>query len=189
MKEVYVKTRQKWRDWLAKHYCKEQAGIWLVFYKKAARKPSLVYEEAVEEALCFGWIDSIIKRKDGARFVRKFTPRKADSVWSELNKRRVAKLVKEGRMTPIGLNLVRKAKASGMWDKDARPDIDWSVPGELLEVFEENPQAEAFFEQLAPSYQKHYIGWIQSAKRPDTRAKRVRESIALLARRQKLGLK
>ena len=69
MKEVYVKTRQKWRDWLAKHHRKEQAGIWLVFYKKAARKPSLVYEEAVEEALCFGWIDSIIKRKDGARFV------------------------------------------------------------------------------------------------------------------------
>ncbi len=189
MTEVYVKTRQAWRDWLAKHHCNEQAGIWLVFYKKATGKPSLAYEEAVEEALCFGWIDSIIKKKDGARYVRKFTPRKADSAWSELNKRRVAKVVKEGRMTSVGLALVQKAKASGMWDKDARPEIDWSVPRELLEAFKGNPQCETFFEQLAPSYQKHYIGWIQSAKRPDTRSKRVKESIAFLARGQKLGLK
>ena len=139
MKEVYVETRQEWRDWLTKRHSQEKAGIWLVFYKKASRKPSVVYEEAVEDALCFGWIDSIIKKKDGARFVRKFTSRKADSVWSQLNKRRVAKLVKEGRMTPVGLDLVQRAKTSGMWDKEARPDIDWSVPGELLEALQGEP--------------------------------------------------
>jgi hypothetical protein len=96
MKQVYVSTRGQWRRWLAENHDKEENGIWLVFYKKETGRPSLEYEESVEEALCFGWIDSIIKRIDDDKYCRKFTPRKDDSRWSNTNKERVEKIIKEG---------------------------------------------------------------------------------------------
>ena len=189
MKKVYVTTRTEWRDWLSKYHDKENDGIWVVFYKKSVKKPTLEYEESVEEALCFGWIDSIIKKIDDEKYIRKFTPRKADSHWSVLNKKRVEKAIKEGRMTRFGLDKVKEAKASGMWNKDNRPKIDWSVPEELRAALEKNKKAKVFFEQLAPTYQKQFVGWIQVAKRQETKVKRVKECIALLAHGKKLGLK
>lgn len=128
MKQVHVTTRAQWRDWLAANHDREPQGIWLVFSKRETGRPTLDYDEAVEEALCFGWIDSIIKRLDGATYCRKFTPRKDDSAWSALNRKRVAKAIGEKRMTPAGLVKIEAAKKSGRWEVDARPDIPAEVP-------------------------------------------------------------
>lgn len=174
---------------MAENHDREQEGIWLVYHKRGTGKPSLEYEESVEEALCFGWIDSIIKRIDDRRYCRKFTPRKDDSGWSSTNKRRVEKMVKEGRMTEFGQAKIDAAKRSGRWERDPRPVIDTDVPRDLSRALVRNRNAKEFFEQLAPTYRKHFIGWINAAKRPETRAKRIRESLTLLARGEKLGLR
>ncbi len=187
MKQVYVKTRKEWRDWLSQHHEKSD-GIWLVFYRKQTGKPTLEYDDAVEEALCFGWIDSIIKKIDDEKYVRKLTPRKADSRWSELNKKRIAKLKMQGFLTEAGIAKVRKSKASGLWDKPDRP-ISLEIPREFERALAKNKQAKSFFDQLTFSYQKQFIGWIVTAKRQETKERRVRESIALLEKGDKLGMK
>src|SRR5579863_366528 len=117
MKQVRVTTRAQWRRWLAKNHDRETNGAWLVFQKKHTDRPSLDYEEAVEEALCFGWIDSIIRRIDDGTYCRKFTPRKNDSAWSNENKTRVEKVTGEGRMTQFGQAKVDAAKRSGRWTR------------------------------------------------------------------------
>jgi len=174
---------------LAENHDKEGNGIWLVFYKKETGRPSLEYEESVEEALCFGWIDSIIKRIDDDKFCRKFTPRKDDSRWSITNRKRVEKIIKEGRMTEFGLAKIEAAKRSASWKMDPRPVINMEIPQELSEALARNRKAKDFFEKLAPTYRKHFIGWIVTAKRPETKARRLKECLALLARGEKLGLK
>ncbi len=188
MKQVYFKTRDAWRKWLSKNH-EKNAGIWLIFYKKHTGKPTLEYDAAVEEALCFGWIDSIIKKIDDERYVRKFTPRKPDSRWSELNKKRIAKLTKQGLMTKAGVAMVTAAKKSGLWNEPDRPAIFSAIPKELASALAKNKKAKTFFETLAPTYRKHFIGWISVAKRQETKDRRVKESIALLAQGRKLGLK
>ena len=189
MNQVHVTTRSQWRRWLAAHHDREPGGIWLVFHRKESGKPSLVYEESVEEALCFGWIDSVIKKIDEEKYCRKFTPRKDSSCWSSSNKQRVKKVIKEGRMTRFGQAKVDAAKKLGLWERDLRPVISSEVPEDLSAALAGNSRAKEFFESLAPSYRKHFIGWIVTAKRPETRAKRVKESLALLEKRKKLGLK
>ena len=189
MKQVHVTTRSQWRRWLAENHDQEKQGIWLVFHKKETGRPSLGYEEAVEEALCFGWIDSIIKRIDDDKYCRKFTPRKDRSSWSNLNTRRAEKAIREGRMTEFGLAKIRAAKRSGSWERDPRPAIRLDVPRDLSEALARNRKAKDFFEMLAPTYQRHFVGWIATAKKPETRAKRLNESLALLRRGEKLGLK
>lgn len=188
MKEVYVKTRKAWRDWLERHHDKSQ-GIWLVFYKKHTGKPTLEYNDAVEEALCYGWIDSIIKKIDDEKYVRKLTPRKADSRWSDLNKQRVKKLMQEKRMTKFGSALVTQAKKSRLWDDSGRPTLPSALPEELASALKKNKKAKQYFEQLAPSYKKQFIGWIAMAKRQETRDRRVKEAIELLKQGRKLGMK
>jgi uncharacterized protein YdeI (YjbR/CyaY-like superfamily) len=189
MKQVHVTTRSQWRRWLAKNHDKEKNGIWLVCYKKETGRPTLEYDASVEEALCFGWIDSIIKSMDDGKYCLKFTPRREGSQWSSSNKKRVEKTIKAGRMTRFGLAKIEAAKRSGIWEMDPRPVIDLDPPRELSDALEQNRKAKAFFEKLAPSYQKHFIGWLATAKRPETRAKRLKESLALLARGEKLGPK
>jgi uncharacterized protein YdeI (YjbR/CyaY-like superfamily) len=188
MKEVYVKTRKEWRDWLNEHHDKSN-GIWLVFYKKHTGKATLEYDEAVEEALCFGWIDSIIKKIDDEKYVRKLTPRKADSRWSEINKKRIMELRKQGLLTEAGIMKIEAAKASGLWDKPDRPITPLNTPRELESALEKNKTAKNFFDQLASSYQRQFIGWISAAKRQETKERRVKESITLLEQGEKLGMK
>jgi len=188
MKQLYVKTRTEWRQWLTGHHG-AAAGIWLVCYKKETGKPTLAYDDAVEEALCFGWIDSVIKKLDEERYARKFTPRRAGSLWSALNKRRVAKLTRKGLMTPAGKAVVAEAKKSGLWDK---PDGRASAPAmspELTAALAENLKAKQFFEQLAPSYRKQFVMWTAAAKRQETRDRRVAEALSLLEQGKKLGPK
>ncbi len=189
MKQLHISTRGKWRKWLAENHNKEPCGIWLVFYRKETGRGSLEYEEALEEALCFGWIDSILKKLDDARYCRKFTPRKDTSQWSPSNRRRVAELMKKGAMTEFGLAKIEAAKRCGNWEMDARPVIKLEVPEELSEALARNKKAKAFFEKLAPTYRKQFIGWIVTAKRPETRLKRLKESLVLLGRGEKLGLR
>jgi uncharacterized protein YdeI (YjbR/CyaY-like superfamily) len=188
MKQLYVTHRSEWRNWLSLHHGTE-AGIWLVFYKKETSKPTIPYEAAVEEALCFGWIDSIIKRIDEQKYARKFTLRKDKSNWSELNKRRADRMIKKGRMTEFGLAKIRAAKKTGLWDQDARPKISLDIPEEFARALANNKKAKKSFDKLAASYRKSYIAWIQVAKRPETRKKRIRESILLLEKGERLGLK
>ena len=190
MKMLDVRTRKDWRQWLAKNHAKE-TEIWLVFHKKHTGVSNVPYEETVEEALCFGWIDSIIKRLDENRYARKYTPRTPGSPWSELNKARAEKMIKEGRMTDAGLALIHEAKSSGEWgQKRSRPHIPADeIPQEFRDALAGNPEAEKNFSALAPSYRTHYILWIALAKRAETRQRRVEEAIQKLERGEQLGLK
>ncbi len=190
MNRLQVETREEWRAWLAENYAAE-SEVWLIFHKKRSGVRSVSYEAAVEEALCFGWIDSLIKRLNDDRYARKFTPRSERSVWSELNKERARKMIREGRMTQAGLVLIRAAKVSGEWGlKRSKLHVCvQELPTELRDAFACEPRAEEAFQRLSPSYQKQYVLWIAAAKEPETRQRRTREAIRNLRRGERLGLK
>ena len=177
-----LQERREWRTWLGKHHA-SSPGVWLVFHKGRTGIKSIRYEDSVREALCFGWVDSLIKRLDDARYARKFTPRKPSSKWSDSNRKRWAELMSAGLLTPAGLAAAPTGKTYA-----PRPAIP-ELPNYIAEAFKEYPKAWRFFEGLPRTHRREFVQWIHLAKRPETRAKRVRESIALLAAGQKLGLK
>ncbi len=179
--------REDWRAWLAENHAAAQE-IWLIIRKKHTDKAGLTYIEALEEALCFGWIDGILKRIDDEKHTIRFTPRRRNSIWSEQNKRRVAKLIQAGRMTEAGLAKIKEAKANGQWEKAAAREDVTLVPPELTAALAGNAQAQASFEKLAPSYRKQFIYWISTAKREETREKRIKTTIKLLAANRRLGM-
>lgn len=187
-KTLHVTNREEWRSWLKENHDKEKE-VWLIFYKKHTGKPVIPYDDAVEEALCFGWIDSIIKRMDDEKFSRKFTPRKADSKWSELNKKRVKKMIRESRMTEAGLVLINAAKKSGKWEQVISQPKELNMPPGIKDALSANRKVWENFNKLAPSYQRLYVGWITTAKKEETRQRRVKEVVELLAQGKKLGLK
>jgi uncharacterized protein YdeI (YjbR/CyaY-like superfamily) len=189
MHMVYVKDRAAWRKWLQENHATEPRGVWLVYYRQHTGKPSLEYDASVEEALCYGWVDSLIRKIDAQRYARKFTPRKDDSNWSESNRRRVAMLVEAGLMTGAGLAKVKAAKATGKWDADPRPLVDENMSPEFAAALVENRAARRFFENLTRTQQREFILWINVAKRDDTRARRLAESLRLLEQGRKLGMK
>ncbi len=169
-------------DVLGKHHA-SSSGVWLVFYKKHTLVKSIPYEDSVREALCFGWIDSLIKRLDDDRYALKFTPRQPTSKWSDINRRRWEELKSAGLLTTAGLT------ATPTDNKYApRPTIP-DLPAYIAKALKENPKAWDFFQELAPTHRRHLVGWIHIAKRPETREKRIREAISLLAAGKKLGLK
>lgn len=189
MKTIEVKDRKEWRAWLAENHDREYE-IWVIYYKKATGIPSIEYGDSLDEALCYGWVDSLIRRVDEQKYARKFTPRRDDSKWSLANKRRVEQLMRKGLMTEHGLKKVEAAKRSGSWDVPVqRPKMDFEMPAEFSEALRDNPEAEKAFNNLAPSHQKQYLAWIITAKRPETRKKRIAESIQLLSEGRKLGLR
>ncbi len=183
-----MRSRHQWRAWLTKNHATAQE-MWLVFYKKHTGKPGLSYIEALEEALCFGWIDGILKRIDDEKHTVRFSPRKKDSIWSELNKKRVSQLIEDGRMTEAGLAKVNEAKANGQWEKAAEREDITVVPPELTAALARNAKARRNFEKLAPCYRKQFIYWVGIAKRDETRRRRVVETICLLETDQRLGMK
>jgi uncharacterized protein YdeI (YjbR/CyaY-like superfamily) len=249
-KMLYVTSLEEWRDWLTKHY-QSEAEVWLIYYKKHTGQPRISYDHAVEEALCFGWVDSIVKRIDDEKFAQKFTPRRDYSKWSAINIRRVRKLIREGRMTEAGRakinfvifgekpqakqgkgdldipHVIKKALAANakfwknflnlapsqrrgyiQWIMDAKKaetcerrlrevvsrleqseaDPD-DIPACLKKALMANAQAWENFRNLAPSYRRHYVGWIMHAAKEETRERRLREAVALLEQNKKLGLK
>jgi uncharacterized protein YdeI (YjbR/CyaY-like superfamily) len=249
-KTLYVTNRQEWRAWLTKH-CQSETEIWLIYYKKHTGRPRISYDHAVEEALCFGWIDSIVKRVDDEKFAQKFTPRRDHTKWSALNKRRLRKLIREGRMTEAGLAKVDLVMlGEDTQAKQSKGDLDiprfvkqalmanakaWEnfriltpsrrkayirlimdakkeetrerrlreavalleqskgepddVPRFVKQALMANAKAWENFRNIAPSYRRHYIGWIMHAKKEETRERRLREAVALLEQNKKLGLK
>lgn len=186
-KTLYVADRDKWRAWLKKHH-QTESEVWLIFYKKHTGKPSIPYDDAVEEALCFGWIDSIAQRIDDETYGQKFTPRKAKSKWSPSNIERMSKLIDSGQMTDAGLSTFDMSLLDAQ-PKPASPKRAPRLPPYMKQALMTNPRAWENFQKLAPSHRRNYILWITSAKREETREKRLREAIALLEKNEKLGLK
>lgn len=172
METIYCKNQDEWRTWLEKNHniIKE---IWLVYYKKHTKKPTVLYNEAVEEALCFGWIDSIIKSIDEETYMQKYTPRNDKSMWSLVNKKRVEKLIQEKKMTKAGLEKIEAAKKNGKWEKTNTPKDKLIMPENLFLALLKNPTALSNFENFSPSNRQIYIGWILSAKREETIQKRI----------------
>lgn len=177
-----IRSRNQWRTWLGKNHA-SSAGVWLVFHKDHTGVKSIEYEDSIREALCFGWIDSLIKRLDDDRYARKFTPRKPTSKWSDTNRKRWAELKEAGLLQAAGL---AAAPASNKYAP--KPSIP-ELPAYIARALKSSPKAWKFFQTLAPVYRRHFVVWIDIAKRPETREKRIRESIALLESGQKLGLK
>jgi uncharacterized protein YdeI (YjbR/CyaY-like superfamily) len=178
--------RASWREWLADHGTNE-TEIWLVYYKGGTGKPTITYDDSLEEALCFGWVDSLIQKIDEEKYARKFTPRKPGSKWSELNKHLVAKLIKQGRMTEAGLAKVEFDLEEAASARPKRPELP--LPAWLKEGLMTSPTAWENFSKLPPSHQRNYILWVSDAKREETRQKRIKEAIERLEKNERLGLK
>lgn len=180
---VDLRTPTAWRRWLAKHHATEKE-VWLVFHKKHTQVACISYDKAVREALCFGWIDSIMRRIDDDTYARKFTPRKKNSQWSSINRRRFAELKREGLLAAAG-----KKRPPTEKDGDAPALKTVKLPAYIARAFKKSPAAWRFFQSLAPSYKRNYIGWIDSAKKEETRLRRLTEAVSLLAKGKKLGMK
>ncbi len=182
---VHVLDRAEWRAWLEQHHA-TSTGCWLVGATKASGLPAIPYEDSIEEALCFGWIDSHIRKYDGDRSILLHTPRKPRSVWSRPNKERVERLIAAGRMEPAGLAAIESAKANGMWTVLDSAEAG-EVPDDLAAALQAEPGARAAFDGFAPSARKAILGWIAMAKRPETRARRIQESARLAAQGRQPG--
>ncbi|BDI16459.1 hypothetical protein ANSO36C_22610 [Nostoc cf. commune SO-36] len=168
-------SREEWRRWLEKNH-RTSFGVWLIYYKVKSGKPSIRYSEAVKEALCFGWIDSKVKSIDEERYMQIFTPRKPKSVWSKLNKQYIEELIEQGLMTTVGLEKIEAAKQNGSWNSlDAIEAL--IIPLDLKQALEANTTANEYFEAFNNSSKKNILFWIDSAKRPETRLKRIEQTV------------
>ena len=176
---IFPATRAEWRAWLEVHHTASR-GVLLIYGKKGGRAGGIGYEEAVEEALCFGWIDSKAKSVDAERSLVTFTPRKPGGTWAKSNKERVARLIEQGRMTPAGMAKIEQAQADGSWDVlDALEDP--TPPEDLAAALAANAEAARNFAAFSPGTRLVYLRWIRTAKRPETRARRVAETVRLAA--------
>jgi uncharacterized protein YdeI (YjbR/CyaY-like superfamily) len=177
MMHLHFANRDEWRSWLEENHAAEKQA-WLIHYKKSAGKPGLTYDEGVEEALCFGWIDGRLRSVDGEKYALRYSPRKRNSTWAESNKTRVARLIDEGRMTEAGMAKVRQARENGEWDNAARREA-LELPPDLQEALAGNRNAELCFQRLTPSRRKQLIWWVAGAKTKATRDKRISETVRL----------
>lgn len=175
--------RESWRAWLNENHNTRQS-VWLVYYKKASDRPTVTYNEAVDEALCFGWIDSTRKSIDEERFMQLFSKRKPNSVWSRINKGKVQRLIDEGLMTLAGYECIEKAKQNGSWAVLDEVE-ELKIPIDLEKAFEIQQGSKAYFSSLSKSARKMILYWIVVAKRPETRQKRITEIAELAAQGQK----
>jgi uncharacterized protein YdeI (YjbR/CyaY-like superfamily) len=178
------RTLERWRQWLADHHDSEPE-VWVIFHKKHTGTPSVAYLDAVDEALCFGWIDSLVRRLDEDRYSRKFTPRKPRSRWSAINIKRYAALEKAGRLEAPGK--ARSPAHGRTYDSIQR--VPKKIPASISKALKASPKAWSFFKTLTPREQRMYLGWIWVAKKEETRQRRMTEAIRLLEKKQKLGLK
>jgi uncharacterized protein YdeI (YjbR/CyaY-like superfamily) len=185
LKDFHPLNRQEWRDWLAENYDKSN-GIWFVYFKKHTGKPSVSIDEAVEEALCFGWIDSVQRKVDDERTKLLFTPRKSKSVWSKVNKARIEKLIKNGAMTEIGLAKIEAAKKNGSWDVLNASD-NLEIAEDLQKAFDANKTAEANFQGFSASVKKAILQWLNSSKREETRKARIEKLVAMAANNKRVN--
>lgn len=175
--EYYPKSRTEWRAWLQKNHATMQ-HVWLVMYKKYTGKPSLVYAEVVEEALCFGWIDSKPNKRDEESHFLYIAPRKPKSPWSALNKKRIESLLKEKKMMPAGMEKIEAAKRDGSWSALDKVEA-LEMPAELKKAFAKNKKAFAHFDRFPKSVKKQLFHWVGTAQTNPTREKRIAEIVTL----------
>jgi uncharacterized protein YdeI (YjbR/CyaY-like superfamily) len=175
--EFHAVDRDAWRNWLHANH-KIMDSVWLVIYKKGSARPSVNYEEAVEEALCFGWIDSRPQKRDEECFLLTFSKRKPKSVWSATNKKRLEKLIAENKMAPAGLAAVEIAKENGSWTSIDKVEA-MEMPDALSKALKKNKTAKKYFDEFPPSAKKGIYQWITTAKTEETRNKRVKETVDL----------
>jgi uncharacterized protein YdeI (YjbR/CyaY-like superfamily) len=174
----YPKNSQEWRQWLQENHHREPS-VWVVYYKVKSGKPTITWSDAVDEALCFGWIDSTVKSLDEITFIQFFTKRKPNSVWSKINKEKVERLIAGGQMMKAGYESIEKAKANGSWTiLDEVEEL--VIPKDLEKAFKKHSGSKAFFLSLSKSVRKAILQWLVLAKRTETRQRRIDE-IALLA--------
>lgn len=175
--ELYFKHAEEWREWLSENYDKV-SGVYLIFYAVGHKKKSMRWEEAVQVALCYGWIDSTAKSLGDGKRRQYFTTRNPKSVWSALNKRYIESLLSDGLMHPSGLEAIEMARQNGSWH--ALDDVEKGiVPDDLQQAFNDNPKAYDNYQNFAPSYRKSYLYWLNQAKRVQTRQARIAQIIDL----------
>ena len=186
MKTFRAETLDQWRDWLDEHHASE-SEVWLVFYKQHTRAASIRYGDALDEALCFGWVDSLVKRLDDRRYAIKFTPRRPDSRWSARNKERYRALEAGGRLKPAGIQ--RPPTDRGYGPRPAPLRLPSKLPAYIQAELSKHPAALRHFEALSASQRRRYFAWIESAKQKETKLRRLKEAIRLLTGGNVLGLK
>lgn len=179
----YPKSQKEWREWLIKNHDSKQS-VWLIGYKKQANKPTVSWSDAVDEALCFGWIDSTRKSIGDDTFIQFFTRRKPNSTWSKINKAKVERLIEDGLMQKAGFESIQRAKENGSWSILDEVEA-LTMPQDLEKALKENPVAEDFFMGLSKSVRKMMLQWITFAKRPETRQNRINEIATLAAQKLK----
>lgn len=180
---IYPKSRAEWRRWLEKNHLLKPS-VWIVFYKKKTKKPTMSWSESVDEALCFGWIDSTKKSRDDESSIQFFSKRKPNSTWSKVNKMKVESLIANGLMMKAGFDSIERAKQNGSWTiLDEVEEL--IVPDDLAEAFQSLSGSEAYFLSQSKTIKKMMLYWIVSAKRPETRQKRINEIAVNAAKQQK----
>lgn len=183
---IRMKNRAAWRAWLEKNHAKKQS-VWILFPKKHTGKALLPYNDAVEEAICFGWIDSLVKQLDEDAYIQKFTPRKKKSTWSPSNKKRVRAMVRLGKMAAAGLAKIAEAKKDGSWNRLDAVEKLASVPPELVAALRAAAGARKNFRALSPSHRKQFLWFIESARRKETRSTRTAISVKLLKKNRTMS--
>ncbi|MEQ9377908.1 MAG: YdeI/OmpD-associated family protein [Imperialibacter sp.] len=176
---LHAASQQAWREWLEVNHETEKS-VWLIIYKKESGTPSVYYPEAVDEALCFGWIDSKPNKRDEKSYFQFFAKRNPKSKWSGVNKRKVTRLLNEGRMAPAGQKMVELARQTGTWE--ALNDVEaLSIPHDMEALLKNTPAAATNFSSFPPSTRRGILEWISNAKKPETRQKRIEETVSLAA--------
>ena len=178
------KSRKEWEAWLERNH--ETPGIWLKFAKKSSGIPTVSYQEAVDVALCYGWIDGLMRSLDESFFIQRFTPRTSTSNWSMINRQKAEGFIAEGRMRPSGLRAIEVAKANGRWDKAYEGQREMAVPDDFAKALKKNPKARKFFDTLNSTNRYTVLYRIHDAKKPDTRARRIESFIAMLEEGKKI---
>jgi len=187
IKPKLFKNRAAWRAWLERNHDKKKE-IWLAYYKKHTGKTSVTYKEALDEALCFGWIDSTVNRLDAELYMQKWTPRNEKSIWSAANKARVKELIAAGRMAAPGLAKIKAAKRNGSWGALDRIDPNPEIPPDLASAIEADPRAKANFGSVSMSQRKILVWWVTSAKQAETRARRIARGLEMIRMGEKFGI-
>ena len=188
LKTLAVDSRREWRQWLAAHHDRE-GEIWLVFWKVGSGHPSLPFEDALDEAICFGWIDNLIRRLDEQRYARRFMPRRPKSHWTATNRERFARLEAEGKLTAAGRARGPAAADEAQQRTSGAKQKGSGVPVELEHALKKNRRAAGNFAAMPASVRNGFVGWIGAAKRADTRARRTAEAVVLLERNERLSMK
>jgi uncharacterized protein YdeI (YjbR/CyaY-like superfamily) len=184
---LVLNDRNEWRKWLEKNSIKEKE-VWLIHYKKHTGKLGISLEEAVEEAICFGWIDSKMKSLDDEKYILRYSPRKKNSPWSKINKERAKKLINQGKMTEEGLDKIKEARRTGKWSAAYSSKRKPTMPSELEEELKKDKTAWENFNNFANSYQTNYVYWVVRAKREETRKRRIKEVVKRANQNKKPGM-